>query len=218
MPLINIIANILGTFSGGLGLPYCARSIAVAWFKSFSNLVSGKVMDNIGYETRDVKSGSYISSGIINFHRTTGTFDYVDPSDGSTIEDVSIPSDGLYTIETNGISQITTSDDSYYPVCETAGTVIHDTTQESVHIEVDTPVWAESIYGSDYLNQYGYITKTDATNQGYDYVTTVDSVEITLDDDCLVPLVDWDYVPLFDSNGVQLYDSDGEILYAKKSS
>lgn len=177
------------------------------------------VKDSIGTDTRDVYYGQHLdpTSGQIDFKRTSGTFDYTDPTDGSLIEGVSIPSDGLYTVPTNGICEIITSDGSHYPCCERAGTVLHDVNEDSIHISIDSPVWSEGLYGTDYLNQYGFITKTDSDALGYDWETLVDSSTITLDDDCLVPLAQWEYVNIIDSEGEIITDSEGENIQVKEN-
>jgi len=69
---------------------------------------------------------------------------------------------------------------SFYPTCERAGTVLHDITENSVHISADTPSWSESLYGSDYLNQYGFVTKADFTVNDIVGVLDFDGV-----DDCV---------------------------------
>lgn len=175
------------------------------------------INDAIGTRNDTVFFGQYLSSGTIDFKRTTGTFDYTDPSDGSLVEGVSIPVDGLYTIPANGICDVVTSDGSEYPFCERAGTVLHDVKENSAHISVTTPVWAEALHGSDYLNQQGYVDKADFTAEGYDFETEVDGTTITLNDDCLVPLAQWTYVDLQDVNGENLLDENDEQLQVKQN-
>jgi hypothetical protein len=387
---MGIVSAIVTTFTRSISglLPACVRDLAVSWHKNLNNTVNEGdtypyVKDEVGDRTDDVYYGQYLdaTSGQINFYRTSGTFDYTDPSDGSLVEGVSIPGTGLYTIPVNGICDIgvypregyidglldfdgvddyvsfsgypdidgnkivkfnvyvrdlsagfsfkenefstdqfifyidsgyfyirvtrftryridnilpengveysfevdksaevvnsitingvaatTTSvsssngnesstigryvdnnlsitystslfwgfeiesvfassgqpsgntngawDDtigvitatvngaptttnigtesdaeytSFYPVCERAGTVLHDV-EAGIHISVATPSWSEFLYGSDWLNQYGFIDKELSDSLGYDWETIVDGTPITLNDDTLVPL------------------------------
>ena len=153
----------------------------------------------------------------INFYRTSGTFDYTDPSDGSLVEDVSIPATGLYTIPANGICEIVTSDGSEYPICERAGNVLHDISENSIHISVNNPSWSETLYGSDYLNQEGFVDKVDFDTAGYTWETEVDGTPIALNDNTLIPLGQWTFDFLTDSQGSPLIDSEGSPLYLKTS-
>jgi len=77
---------------------------------------------------------------------------------------------------------------SYYPVCERAGTVLHDVNENSIHISVTMPSWSETLYGSDYLNQYGFANKAESDIEGYDWTTSVDGNPIALDNNTLIPL------------------------------
>jgi hypothetical protein len=106
---------------------------------------------------------------------------------------------------------------SFYPTCERAGTVLHDVTENSIHISVDTPSWSESLYGSDYLNQKGFVTKSESDALGYDWETLVNITPITLNDNTLVPLGQWDYQPLLDSLGDPITDSLGDPIYTKEN-
>lgn len=106
---------------------------------------------------------------------------------------------------------------SLHPTCETAGTVLHDVVENSIHISVDTPAWSESLYGSDYLNQKGYVNKTDSDALGYDWNTLVDGSYVPLNINTLVPLAQWEYVNLQDSEGEFITDSEGEQLQVKQN-
>lgn len=106
---------------------------------------------------------------------------------------------------------------SFYPVCERAGTVLHDVMENSTHISVATPIWAEGLYGSDYLNQKGYVNKTDSDALSYAWETDVDGTPITLNDNTLIPLAQWGYVDLIDSEGELIIDSEGEQLQVKQN-
>jgi hypothetical protein len=77
---------------------------------------------------------------------------------------------------------------SFHPCCERAGTVLHDINENSIHISVTTPVWDETLYGTDYLNQYGYVDKADNDTEGYTWETSVNGSPVTLDDNTLIPL------------------------------
>lgn len=417
MNLANIIG--IGFNAGGVTqLPLCARDLAVSWHKNLNQTVDlggtyPYVKDAIGGDVRDVYYGQHLTnaSGQINFYRSSGTFDYKDPSTGTLVEEVSIPADGLYTVPTNGIcdvgiypregivegvldfdgvddyvelsttpdvtgnktisfnAYITSSnisncfminfvssltdgfvvslnsnllrfspsndpadcwtirtdslvntflnivvtkgvgeitsitingvsytdygtggyglgtggnyigafaggftlsdayvwninvnndhlfigfpngntnsawDDtigsitatvngtpsvttlidqatgityaSFYPVCERAGTVLHDVMQDSKHISVFTPTWAESLHGSDYLNQYGYVTKTESDTLGYAWETNVFGSPTTLNNNVLVPLAKWNYEDLQDNTGENILDSSGEQIQVK---
>ena len=162
MPIIgNIISVIVNRLTGLL--PSCVSDIAVAWYKNL--IVSGDTCyDVIGKREDTIFFGQYLSSGTIDFGRS-GTFDYIDPSTGNSVTGVAM-SDS-YAVPANGICEITTSDGSFYPCCERAGTVLHDVKEDIVHILVTTPVWAETLYGTDFLNQYGYADKTDSDAEGY---------------------------------------------------
>lgn len=152
---------------------------------------------------------------VINFYRNTGTFSYINPVDGSLVSGVTIPANGLYTIPATGICEINTSDGSYYPVCEREGIVIHDVKENSVHISVSSPDWQETLYGSDYLNQCGFLDKATSDTLGYDWETVVHSTTITLNNDTLIPLSKWHYEDLLDSNGDLVLDSNGEQIQIK---
>lgn len=104
---------------------------------------------------------------------------------------------------------------SYYPCVERAGTVLHDIMENAVHISVSTPTWNETLYGSDYLNQKGYVTKTDSDALGYDWETIVNGSDATLNDNTLIPLAQWNYVDLQDKNGVNLLDENDEQLQVR---
>jgi hypothetical protein len=194
---MGIVASIVSTFTRGLfgRLPACItdNDLAVAWYKSLTTFVAESgtnyVKDSIGERTDTVFYGQYLdaTSGQINFYRTTGTFDYTDPSDGSSVTGVSIPGTGLYTIPANGICDIVVSDGSEYPVCERAGTVLHDV-ENGIHISVATPSWSETLYGSDYLNQHGYANKAASDAESYAWTTNVDGSPVALDNNTLIPL------------------------------
>lgn len=205
-------------------LPACVRDIAISWHKNLGSRIDEGdtypyVKDSIGLRTDTIYYGQYLNatSGQINFYRTSGTFDYTDPSDGSSITGVSIPGTGLYTIPANGICDIITSDGSEYPVCERAGTVLHDVKETGVHISVATPSWSESLYGSDYLNQQGFVTKAESDALGYDWETVVNTTPISLNDNTLIPLGQWDYQPLLDLEGDPVTDSEGDPIYTKEN-
>lgn len=200
----------VGTIDGTLSGTPTTDSITIAGTSTY-------VEDAIGEDTRNIYYGQYLISGTIDFNRTSGTFDYTDPSDGSLVEDAAIPSDGLYAIPVNGICEVVTSDGSRYPVCERAGNVLHDVFENSTHISVTTPVWGETLYGSDYLNQQGYITKADSDALSYLWETEVDGTPITLNDDCLVPLSQWTYVQLYDVNDEPIYDENDESILVKEN-
>jgi len=157
------------------GLPGCVKDTAIAWWKDFNSFLdidsSKYVEEHIGIRNDTVYYGQYLSSssGQINFYRSEGTFSYIDPSDGSLIEDIVIPTNGLFTIPSNGICEINTNDGSYYPICERSGNILHDVDVHSVHISVSSPSWAETLYGSDYLNQCGFLNKTVSDSLGYDW-------------------------------------------------
>jgi len=160
--------------------------------------------------------GQYLSSGTINFGTgRSGTFDYTDPSDGSSVTGVAMGT--AVSVPANGICDIVTSDGSDYPCCERAGTVLHDVLENSEHILITSPVWAEALYGTDYLNQYGYTDKTHSDAAGYDWETMVNGSNITLDDDTLVPFGQWEWVYLIDSEGEYVLDSEGEQLQVKQN-
>lgn len=225
-----IIANIVAVWRNRLrgGLPSCVKNsgTVVSWFKDL--LARRKIVivdetayyavdDAIGVRSDDIYYGQYLdaTSGQINFYRSTGTFDYTDPSDGSLVEDVAIPGDGLYTIPVNGICDIVTSDGSRYPCCERAGTVLHDVLENSVHISVSSPSWAETLYGSDHLNQYGYATKTNYDDASETFQSLVNGSNVALDDSTLVPAALWGYEALLDVDGDPIYDSEGDLLKVK---
>ena len=119
------------------------------------------------------------------------------------------------SVPANGICDIITSDGSKYPCCERAGSVLHDVLENSKHISITSPVWDETLYGTDYLNQYNYVTKEDFTNESYNFETEVNGSNVVLDDDCLVPLAQWTYEDLIDSNGENIIDDNGEQLQVK---
>lgn len=203
-------------------IPSCASGLAVSWHKNLNTTSTEGgtlyVKDEIGTRTDTVYYGQYLdnTSGQINFYRDSGTFDYTKPSDGTLVEDIVIPASGLYTIPTNGICDIVTSDGSEYPVCERAGTVLHDTKQNAKHISVAAPSWSETLYGSDYLNQYGYVDKTANDALSYAWETDVNGVYTPLHIDTLVPLITatiGDYV--YDElTGDQVFDEiTGEPVY-----
>ncbi len=417
---------------GGLQLPLCSRDLAVSWHRNLNSRIDEGdtypyVKDSIGIRTDTVYYGQYLdaTSGQINFLRTSGTFDYIDPSDGSFVEGISIPGTGLYTIPANGIcdigvgpiqdsvvglldfdgnddyvllntvpditgdkliefnlylksistpgstqtlinfssdtldhlsvfmasgqdylyiscttavvttnfrvglSSLTANEilnikvnkstgvinsvlindvsypinnatastivgsriigavniaseyfdngylwdiniyddpsgtntltnnfpgqpagdtdaawddtvgsltatvngspslatiyfgdityDSFYPICEKAGIVLHDVNENSIHISVDSPSWSESLYGSDYLNQQGFVIKAESDTLGYDWETLVNITPITLNDNTLVPLGQWDYQPLLDSLGDPILDSEDDPIYTKEN-
>jgi hypothetical protein len=107
---------------------------------------------------------------------------------------------------------ITLSYTSFYPVCERAGTVLHDVTESSRHISVATPSWSETLYGSDFLNQCGFIDKEQSDYLGYDWETEVNGSPVVLDDDTLVPLGQWSYQTLLDSEDEPLLDVNEEQI------
>ena len=190
LALIKISTN---TKNRRANLPSCVNSISVSWHKDLNATVLDEgvyyIQDSIGVRSDTVFYGQYLTdtSGQINFYRTSGTFSYTDPSDGSSVTGVSIPGDGLYTIPEDGICDIITSDGSEYPICERAGTVLHDVANE-VHISVLNPVWGETLYGSDYLNQNGYKNETQSDAEGYDWTTSVNGSSVALNDNTLIPL------------------------------
>jgi hypothetical protein len=221
---MSLVGNISSVFNNGLKglskLPACVRDIAVAWYKNLDNIVdSSYVKDEIGSVTRTIYYGQYLTSasGQINLYRTSGTYDYIDPSTGNSVTGNSIPGTGLISVPANGICEITTSDGSRYPVCERAGTVLHDVLENSTHISVATPTWDETLYGSDYLNQVGYVTKTQSDDDGYDWETEVNGSDVTLDNNTLVPFGLWEYVNLQDVNGNNLLDISGNQLQVRNN-
>lgn len=175
------------------------------------------IEESIGTRIDRVYFGQYLdsSSGQINLYRSGGTYDYIDPSTGNSVTGNAIPGDGLITIPVNGICEITTSDGSRYPICERAGDVLHDILENSIHISVSTPSWSETLYGSDYLNQCGFLDKATSDALGLPWTTVVNEVTETLDDNCLVPLSQWAYQALLDSLGEIITDSEEEIIYAR---
>lgn len=191
-----LISRIITTFTRRrLGrLPSCVSSLAVAWYKDFNKPTtkSGTVYINDAIGRRDdvVFYGQYLTnaSGQINLYRSSGTYDYIDPNDGSSSTGNAIPGDGLITVPANGMCEITTSDGSRYPVAERAGTVLHDVSGNGTHVSVATPTWAETLYGSDYLNQSGYADKTDSDAASHDWETTVNGAPVALNNSCLIPL------------------------------
>lgn len=194
-------------------------SIGGASYRDPIYSVSDVIKDEIGIDTRQVYYGQYLtsSSGQINLYRSSGTYDYIDPSDGSSVTGNTIPASGLITVPVGGICEITTSDGSRYPICERVGDVLHDVLENSKHISVDTAVWDETLYGSDYLNQYGYVTKSDSDAEGYDWETTVNGLAVALNDNTLVPLGLWEYVDLLDINGDFVLDVDDLQIQVKKN-
>jgi hypothetical protein len=187
---INTNASIILSPKTGssFSIPICAQDLAVAFYKDLNSIQNNEVNEEIGIRFDTVYYGQYLSSGTINFYRTTGTFDYIDPSDGSQITGVSMPGTGLWAVPVNGVAEIEIDDGSYYPVCERAGDVLHDVSGNAIHISVSTPVWDETLYGSDYLNQCGYINKALSDFMAYNWETYVDGSPVTLDNNCLVPL------------------------------
>lgn len=153
------------------------------------------VEEEIGTRIDTVYYGQYLdaTSGQINLYRTTGTYDYTDPSTGNSVTSNAIPGSGLITVPANGICEIITSDGSEYPVCERAGTVLHDV-ENGIHISVATPSWSETLYGSDYLNQCGFVDKELSDQQGLPWETVVDGSDVALDDDTLVPVKKNEYI------------------------
>lgn len=230
MVIGNAIGIPFGWGSGMVSLPYCLQDNVVSWWLDFNNIQDNSYIEElIGTRTDTIYYGQYLdsTSGQIDFKRSSGTFDYTDPSDGSRIEDVPIPVNGLVTVPINGICDIGINRagiwdgidfsiyDAFYPVCETAGTVLHDIKADSLHITVDTPVWAESLYGSDYLNQYGFITKAESDALGYTWETDVQGTSIVLDNNTLIPFGHWVYELLYDVNGDIVYDVNNDPVYIK---
>jgi len=162
------------------------------------------VEESIGTRIDTIYYGQYLdaTSGQINFYRSNdpgvNTFSYTDPSAGSLVEDVDIPVGGLYAIPANGICNIITSDGSEYPVCERAGTVLHDV-ENGIHISVTSPSWSESLYGSDYLNQCGFVNKELSDQLGLPWEAVVNGSDVALDDDTLVPVKKNDYINELDA-------------------
>lgn len=216
---LRLIGSIFGRFLSSL--PSCIKDVTIAWWKNFNSIINvdgtDYVEESIGTRIDTVYYGQYltVSSGQINFYRTTGTFSYIDPSDGSTVSDVSMPVDGLFTIPANGICEITVSDGSWYPICERAGSVLHDVDANEIHISVSTPDWDETLYGSDYLNQYGYLDKETSDALGYSWETNVNGTPITLDENCLIPISQWNYGYLYDVNEQQIFDVNDEPIELK---
>lgn len=151
---------------------------------------------------------------------------YLGPGDGTwiAVDEVELivgsPANGTVFGSPDTINISTTGDwvyTSFYPCIEGIGTVIHDVMEESIHISINTPVWDETLYGSDYLNQKGYVDKEDFTDAGYDFETIVDGVTETLNNDCRVPLALWEYVDLIDSEGNNLLTSEGDQIQVKQN-
>lgn len=166
------------------GIPSCAVEFLVSWFKN----LNVSLEDSVGDRSNTIYYGQYLAqNSIINFYRTSGTFDYINPQTGASVSGVSIPIDGLYTVPADGVCEIITSDGSYYPVCERSGNILHDVVN-GVHLSVSSTVWAEFLYGSDYLNQEGYIDKTTSDNKGYSWTSIVNGISTPLDNNCLIPL------------------------------
>lgn len=189
MPIITNIVSILSSrLSGEYNIPICAQDISIAYYPVMSFIEDDEVQDQIGLRVDTIYYGQYLSVGTINFYRTSGTFDYTDPSTGNQVTGVAMPGTGLWAVPANGVADIELSDGSYYPICERAGTVLHDVSDNAIHISVATPTWAETLYGSDYLNQCGYINKALSDHEGYNWETYVDGSPIVLDNACLVPL------------------------------
>lgn len=157
--------------------------------------ISRNIEEFVGTRERSIYYGQNLAStsGQINIYRTTGTYDWTDPTTGVETTGVSIPGTGLITVPANGICEIKTSDGSRYPVCERAGTVLHDVNENAIHISVSSPVWEENLYGSDYLNQIGFVTESDYNNESYTWESVVDGSPIALDSDTLVPAADPEY-------------------------
>jgi hypothetical protein len=196
MPIIaNIIATYVNRFRSVL--PACVRDIAVAWYKDLTNAtITGidpsdsleyyAVDDAIGDRKDVVFFGQYLSSGTINFGTgRTGTFDYTDPSTGNLVTGVAMGT--AVAVPANGICDIVTSDGSEYPCCERAGDVVFDV-ENGFHIRITTPVWAEALYGTDFLNQNGYADKASSDELLFAWTAEVLGSTVVLNDDCLIPL------------------------------
>jgi hypothetical protein len=134
MTLLKRIISVFTRRVRGAGLPSCVTSndLQVSWNKELTTTAS-TVPDAVGIRTDTIYYGQYISAGTINLYRTSGTYEYIDPSDGSSVTGVSVPVDGLVTVPANGICNIEISDGSKYPCVERAGNVIHDIVND-VHI------------------------------------------------------------------------------------
>jgi hypothetical protein len=160
-------------------------------------------------------TGAYVYFVLTN--ATSGAYLQVDEIE--IYEDFSINGivNGSPTTTSIGESQEDYTYTSYYPICERAGTVLHDVMVSSIHASITIPVWDETLYGSDYLNQIGYIDKVDSDSEGYDWETIVNENPITLDNDTLVPLAQWEWVDLQDINGENLLDETGEQLQVKQN-
>jgi len=179
---------------------------------------------NIGVYTSGGGGKTYLGSGYIWNVNINNTHTYIGQPNGnldSAWEDTTGTVDlTVYgspsTIDLVGIGD-STSYTYFYPTCERAGTVLHDVTENSVHISVDTPSWSESLYGSDYLNQQGFVTKAESDTLGYDWETIVNTNPVILNDNTLVPLGQWEYVDLQDSEGENILDSEGEQLQVKNN-
>lgn len=182
MPIVSNIISTLTSRFAGFGLPVCVLDDVVAYYPDPTLLT-----DQIGLRDDPVYYAKQLSSGTINFYRTSGTFSYVDAT-GATISGVPIPGTGLYVIP-GPLSTIITDDGSEYPICEGAGDVLHDI-EKGIHISVSVPVWTEGLYGNDHLNQVGYATKADYTAIGELWQSGVDGSWVVLDDNAFVPLID----------------------------
>lgn len=196
-----------GTTGPGFSSPVGSR-IGVLSPPSLSILKDCLIWDVCVYD--DAEELLFKSPGIpdgsvsSNWDDTVGTITATVNGSPSTVE-VIISDDGeiAYT--------------NFYPICESAGTVLHDTMENSKHISVSTPVWGTDINGSDYLNQYGYVNKSDSDDKGYDWESNVNNIDVSLDANALVPLAKWDYVDLLDSDGEYILDSEGEQLQVKQN-
>ena len=162
------------------------------------------VEDSIGTRWSPVYYGQYLDSGSgqINLYRSSGTYDYTNPQDGTKITGNAIPGNGLISVPVSGMCEIETSDGSYYPLCERFGDVLHDISENEIHISVLTPSWSEELYGSDHLNQCGFIDKEMSDFMGYLWRTEVDSIFIDLDDDALIPIVSRTATECIDARGL----------------
>ncbi len=200
------------------------NSIDISVISNSSTGITNDPGINIGVYTSGGGGKTYLGSGYIWNVNINNTHTYIGQPNGnldSAWEDTTGTVDlTVYgspsTIDLVGIGD-STSYTYFYPTCERAGTVLHDVTENSIHISVDTPSWSESLYGSDYLNQNGFVTKVESDSLGYDWETEVNGSDISLNDSTLIPLAQWEYVNLLDSNSELLLDSEGEQLQVKNN-
>jgi len=158
-----------------------------------------------------VVSGVFSSSGQ-PFGNTDSSWD---DTIGAITASISGSPNSTYILSDSGDTEPVYT--SYYPICERAGNVLHDVLENSVHISVDTPVWSESLYGSDYLNQNGFVTKAESDALSYTWETEVNGVNTSLNDNTLVPLAQWEYVNLLDANIDNVLDSNGDQVTLKSN-